>query len=364
MSRAMTWALVLATYNRAHLLPHCLRLVAQQSWPPIEIIVVDASPDWQQTKQAIIPPLQKANPTITFTYLKAVRASTPAQRNQGIDVASADVVFLFDDDTLMYRDCAGEIMSLYEADKENRVAGIQALLLPKPPHEADATSLSDMRYNGRPDGIYGVSINPLVRLGHRALSAEYYIEVYDSHSKPKQIPTALASMPIAHATTLAGMRMTFRRSVIARVRFDELLEGYAAYEDFDASLRAARLGVLLTALRARVCHLKSSAARLSPRISAHLASLNWAVLLRLNSSDISHAKRAYERKLLKHALVDLVRDIARGRWAVPHFRGRVSAFMMLASIFRRQPDELRSWYRAYQATTLSQWKAAASAPPA
>lgn len=33
----MTWALVVATYDRAHVLPECLRLAAEQTRPPVEV---------------------------------------------------------------------------------------------------------------------------------------------------------------------------------------------------------------------------------------------------------------------------------------------------------------------------------------
>ena len=41
----LTWALVIATYQRAHILPRCLRLAVQQTRLPTEIIVVDFEPE-------------------------------------------------------------------------------------------------------------------------------------------------------------------------------------------------------------------------------------------------------------------------------------------------------------------------------
>jgi glycosyltransferase involved in cell wall biosynthesis len=48
-SKSLTWALVIATYKREHILLRCLRLAAVQTRLPKEIIVVDASPDYEKT---------------------------------------------------------------------------------------------------------------------------------------------------------------------------------------------------------------------------------------------------------------------------------------------------------------------------
>ena len=48
-SKSLTWALVIATYKRENILLRCLQLAAIQTRLPKEIIVVDASPDYEKT---------------------------------------------------------------------------------------------------------------------------------------------------------------------------------------------------------------------------------------------------------------------------------------------------------------------------
>jgi GT2 family glycosyltransferase len=347
-TKSLTWGLVIATYKRAYILPHCIKLAAGQSRQPQEIIVIDASPDWQTTRDRIVADIGESSPSIRLYYVKAARPSITAQRNQGIDLATSDILFFFDDDTLMNADCAEEIMAIYEADTAQSIVGIQAVLDVTIPEEVATSSYADIRYKGVVDGSFGASSNPIVRLGHRLLAAEDYIVKYEEVDHPIQIPLSLQRMRVALTDVLAGMRMTFRRAVIRETRFEDLLERYAAYEDYDASLRASRYGLLLTALRARVCHLKSGGGRLSRRKTTYLSSLNWAVLLRLNSSDPQRARRIYKRKLVKSAIVDLLRDVVRNRWDLPHFRGRIAGLMMINSVFDRNPQELRKWYKNYQ----------------
>jgi GT2 family glycosyltransferase len=353
--RQLGWSLTIATYRRGYILPTCIRLACDQSRPPDEVVVVDASPDWKETRALVESQLSQTHPEIRLLYVAAGRASSAAQRNQAIDLASSDIVFMIDDDALMHPGCAAEIMTIYEADSEERIAGVQAILTTSVPAEVDQSAYADIRYDGIVDGSFGRSRNPLHRYGHKLLSAEDLIVKYDSAGNEPSLPAAVSKLAVARTEVLAGMRMTWRRRIIDQVRFEELLQRYAAYEDYDASLRASRHGLLLSALKAKICHLKSAGGgRLSRRDVAYISSINWAVLLRLNSDDPKRVEREYRRKLLKNAGIDLLRDMLRRRWRLPHFRGRVAGLRMLPTIFRRSPAELREWYRTYQETLFQE----------
>ena len=53
---------------------------------------------------------------------------------------------------------------------------------------------------------------------------------------------------------MTGFRMSFRSAVIKKVMFDDKLKGYALSEDIDASLAAARSGILVGAHDAKIYH--------------------------------------------------------------------------------------------------------------
>jgi len=89
----LNWALVIPTYKREAVLQQCLLFAAQQTYPPKEIIVVDASPDWEKTQAHIIREIVAKYPEIDWQYVRAKRASSAAQRNQGIELATAEIVF-------------------------------------------------------------------------------------------------------------------------------------------------------------------------------------------------------------------------------------------------------------------------------
>ena len=76
VSRHLSWALVIATFKRAHILPRCLKFAALQTAPPSEIIVVDASPDWAATRAAVMSDLASQHEGIRWIYVEAERPSS------------------------------------------------------------------------------------------------------------------------------------------------------------------------------------------------------------------------------------------------------------------------------------------------
>ncbi len=143
--QGLTWSLVIATYKREHILPKCLKLAAEQTWPPKDIVVIDASPNWVSVKESITKDFEQNHPAIPLVYTKAKFASSSAQRNQGVDLATGDIVFLFDDDSLMYPDCAENVMQVYEADTECAIAGVSARSVPVPPPNVQDTTIEELK---------------------------------------------------------------------------------------------------------------------------------------------------------------------------------------------------------------------------
>ena len=86
---------------------------------------------------------------IKCIYVGAATKSLTCQRNQGLEYATGDIVFLFDDDTLMFPDCAEQILKIYE-DDDGSLVGIGACSVPYLPNEI---ALQDERkVTGSPKG--------------------------------------------------------------------------------------------------------------------------------------------------------------------------------------------------------------------
>jgi glycosyltransferase involved in cell wall biosynthesis len=211
----LTWALVVATYMREDVLPRCLRLGAAQSRPPLEIIVVDSSPGWESTRERVLREIAPLWPGIRWHYVEAVRRSLTSQRNQGVRAASADVVFLFDDDSLMYPDCAAEIMRVYDADIGRSVVGVNATNVAVPPDASlgcqvkAPTEFTTAKNYGHVAGWV-----------RRRLHADDIFIPYDRSVPAHPLPTAVAALPVDRWLMGAGWGMTFRREIALAEPFE------------------------------------------------------------------------------------------------------------------------------------------------
>src|SRR5262249_16311859 len=207
----LTWALVIATYRRERILQRCLRLAVQQTRPPSEVIVVDASPGWEKTRDEVLAAIAPIHPQARWTYAPAEKRSSAAQRNQGVRLSRADVVFLIDDDSLMYPDCAEQIMQIYEADTNGAVAGVNAVHVPAPPDDPNDITAQAPSEHGTTKR-YGL----LARLVRRLLRADDLFVPYDADFPRHPIPVEVQGLPIGTRPLMAGWGMTFRRAVCLR----------------------------------------------------------------------------------------------------------------------------------------------------
>ncbi len=353
----LNWALVIPTYKREAVLLRCLRFAAQQTLPAKEIIIVDASPDWDKTRDKIIHELAAKYPAIDWQYVQAKRASSAAQRNQGIELASADIVFLIDDDSFMYPDCAEEVLGIYAQDTAHQVAGIMPKLEALPPDSEPASQLENAdKLNDKPSSklsdkfkIIQVKLRAFAK---RLIGDDDIFIPYDFAFPKYTLPEALKDMATHPVPMIHGARMSYRRSILAQVRFEEALERYAVNEDNDVCYRASRLGMLLHALKARICHVQDSQGRLSRFTTTALWGLNQAVLHRFHSSDIVRFKKRFVKLLWLRLFTQTIKDVLDRRWRLPSTRGVWFALRHYKEILSKTPEELRVWYPLFQQSLI------------
>jgi GT2 family glycosyltransferase len=353
---ALSWSLVVATYNRRQVLRRCLQLAAMQTRPPLEIIVVDSSPDWEVTRDLILKEVAGNHPAIRWEYVQARRRSGTVQRNQGIRLARADIVFLIDDDSLMYPNCAEEVMRLYDADTGGVVAGVMASEEPTPPDEPAPTAgpaPTPAPQPGPPRGGLRQRIADWKDRISRWLGVQNYLLPYDEEHECAPLPEAVQRLHTFVIPRLYGAWMTCRRRLMEIEPFDEILDAYSFLEDSDVSYRLARHGLLLIALDARLCHLRDPSGRLATFTLATLAALNALVLHRLYSTDLPRSMRRYRAFLRKQLFVLGLGDLAKRRWSLPRARGVLLARRHFKKVFGSSEQELRQWYPQFQAELLA-----------
>jgi len=343
----LTYTVAISTFNRREVLLRCLRQVVRQTWMPKEIVVVDASADWLRTRDQVDEELANKHPRIAWTYAEARRRSLPSQRNQAAELSTGDILFMIDDDSLMYPDCAEQILSIYAADREEKVAGISAVHVPQPPDQlgtdhAPTIFSATKRYNR------------LERVARKILRADDVFVPYDAEYPDHDIPRTLLPLAIEKRRHLVGYGMTLRRRIWTANRFEEILECYAAGEDSDQSYRASRQGLLLTALNARLCHVGSPAGRLSPFVVAVLGQMNPLVLHRIHSSDLRRSRYRSRRLILRRMLVWFGKDVRERRLTLPYARGALFALRHVDEALSRSESDLRGWYPIFQEKLMAE----------
>jgi glycosyltransferase involved in cell wall biosynthesis len=349
MPGSLSWSLVVSTYNRQDVLPRCLALAARQTRPPLEIIVVDASHDWETMRARVLTELAPGHPQIRWEYVQAERRSLTAQRNQGIRMARADILFLIDDDSLMYPDCAEQVMRIYEADTGRQVAGVMAEEALMPPDVPGSASEQPGSLPPPPSRLRRLKDHLLawLRVGD-------YLQPYDSRPLSWDLPQSLQGLNVMPTARLYGAWMTSRRELVERERFEEVLDAYSYLEDADISYRLARYGHLVLAIDARLCHLRAAGGRLSIFTLATMGAMNALVLHRLHSPDVRRSISLYRSFLLKQFFVQGLRDVASKDTSFPRAHGVLVALNLFQRVFTSSKEELRRWYPRFQEELLRQ----------
>src|SRR5438105_545340 len=72
----LTWALVIATYQRPDMLLRCLRLAVQQTRPPRELVIIDASPNWKDVRDQARTVAARSSTHCVCIYEPAIKRSS------------------------------------------------------------------------------------------------------------------------------------------------------------------------------------------------------------------------------------------------------------------------------------------------
>lgn len=126
----MEFSIVVPTYNREKDLKECIKSIIVQSCLPSEVIIID---DGNLHKNFIENTGKKLeSKEINLVYYEKDHLSEPRgsneSRNIGIEIAKEDIVFIFDDDTVLTEDFLSEIMNTWDKNKnDNKLVGVSGI---------------------------------------------------------------------------------------------------------------------------------------------------------------------------------------------------------------------------------------------
>ncbi|MFM7334405.1 MAG: glycosyltransferase family A protein [Tabrizicola sp.] len=359
-----TWSHCIPTLNRIDILEQAVRLSVTQTWPPVEIIIVDASDEADQHRDRIKHLITTyEGPQPDLVYLHSPVRSLTRRRNMAIERARGEILFLFDDDTLMFPTCAEEIVRTFAADPTGQIAAAMPLNRPDYPGQADIAD--ERRKVTGSAAVEGTRFRDLPVVawiwGHVfMMSAPSHFIAYDT---PRRMPhpdmVRIGPLHLLQIPLLSGFAMTVRASVAHKERFDDSLLSYCPAEDLDASYRFSRHGMNVLVETAQVHHFEAAAGRIRRRQAITLGLMNLAVFVAKHSRTLWRDIAAYYLRYVRRLLAEFLKDGLSLRFTFPQFLGALAAFVPTIAIFRHKRDGFDDWYRSQQMRVLG-W---ATLPP-
>lgn len=335
----LDYDIVVATRNRLGMLRLTLPLFIAQSRKPARIIVVDRSDDHGSVRALCHQIAESAEVPVDVHYGEA--ANLPAQRNQGIDRVTSEVVLFPDDDSMWFADTAEQVMRVFEADSAQLYGAVSAVDVYESPVPLDADAPQRRtRFTERPSIMR-------IRNSIEAALVPQPFEVY-GRSRSAELSVAARAAGLGHPLvgTIGGYRMSFRTETAKRVRFDPVLGskvGYGTHEDKDMALRVLRDGQLIAVAEdARVFHNVHPGKRAGGLEYGYFHVLNYLYICRKvmpgPSPALAGARRYMDYKVALYGLRrgdEYSRDV---------YRGAQAALTDGDQLLRSSPESLAELY--------------------
>lgn len=334
MPEQLDWSLTICTYNRAHFLVETVRCALAQTRRPLEIVIVDASDDWQGSRAALLERFKDGWGDVGLTHVPATVRSLPFQRNQALCLASADIVFSLDDDIYLYPDAADVIMRGYEADKDEQIAMIGGHFT-HGPYDADAPTVED-------------AID-VPRRGLRAwledqMSLENHFVPYGPPLDRSPPSDTIADMGILSAGLINGGRTTFRRKFGDQVKWSEFLRYYATHEDGDFSYRMSLQGRLFNAPKAGFFHADGNDSTFKRFRVNTIRLRNLMALHRVHSQNRVRSALRLAVMMLRFIALYLLIDPAQRRFSLPTVRAYLFGLIQIPVFMFYPYRDFQAWY--------------------
>ncbi len=203
---AMRVSVIIPTYNRSNDLAELFESLLKQSYKPIEIIIVDDTPNDSVKKLCEEYKHKLDEQGINLVYLRNPRERSAAiARNIGIEKARGDILLFLDSDVVLFSNYIEELVRVFK-EKPNALC-VQGYIV---------------NINIRKD-----KLNFLRDLFNRIFHS-YYRYPKDS-CKLFEYPSSLSK--IIECEWLSGANFACRREVFNELKFDENLKGYSFMED-------------------------------------------------------------------------------------------------------------------------------------
>lgn len=342
---SLTWSLCIATLDRPDVLRRCVEHTLAQTVPSLEVVICDASDEWERTRDEQIAPLfGEDGPRLI--YLQAPARSTAVQRNTAIEAASADIVFLIDDDAFMAPDCAENVLDAYRDEKIVAVGCSNSGAV-----DAGASEGLERKQSPGMRFRHLLSGNAVMRFISRRILmmdlASGFVP-YDDQRPRWNSRTADLPEHLEPAELIVGYSLTVRRAIALQEPFDDGLIGSSQREDLDSVYRYGRHGGTVYTSKARIQHIEAAANRASRRAICALREANLAYFIHRNADRPEKSRRRWHIHMRRVIFAYFLRDLLSGRLDFPQAKGGLDALAAGKEVFARPVEGIREWYRERQ----------------
>lgn len=245
-------SLIVCTLGRPLQIRALLQSILQQTSPPAEILIVDASSDSKTEQVVTLERNDTGDEWIKYFRVASQDRGLTRQRNHGIQRAKGEIIVFLDDDTIPEPDYFAELAACF--DRHPDALGVGGYIVNEvqwhrasPGHRLSGAVFRAGEWERRED--YRWRLRKILKLAG-TLSPGWMPP--SGHGRPIGfLPPDGADYEVEF---VMGGASAWRRDVFARHQFSEFFEGYGLYEDMDFCIRAAGEGPLFVSTRARLAH--------------------------------------------------------------------------------------------------------------
>ena len=239
-------SVIIPTYNRINDLIECLNSIIKQTITPKEVIFIDDSDD-DQVRDFVQDRFHEfACKGIDLRYIKNSREKSSAiARNIGIGLAKGDFLLFLDSDIIL-EDCyIQEIIRIYK--EFPNALGVTGYI----------TNINYFKY-----------YNKMARI--------FYLSFLEPN-RCRVMPSTEITYPfgldqIINPDAMSGSNMSFKKSILNEIKFDEKLLRYSYKEDEDISYYISKLyqKSLFMTPHAKVLHCISDSGRMPQKLDIYM----------------------------------------------------------------------------------------------
>ncbi len=336
----LSWTLAICTYNRPDFLIETLKFALAQTRPPVEIVVVDASDNWDDHRDRVIREFADHWSRVALVYEPATVRSLTFQRNQAMNLATSDIVFSIDDDIYLFADAADKIMRIYEADPEHKLAMVAGQFTA----DAPGVEAQTEDHATTPPTL----VEKLRAWVQNQLTLDGHFVPYGEEVDRGQLSQRVQAAGGTPGGLINGGRTTVRREMAVETGWSELLRYYSTHEDSDFSYRMSHMGRLAHATQAGFFHADGNEMTRGRYLVNLIRVRNLVALHVIHSQNRWRSAFRLSSSFLKFAALYTAIDPIQKRFSFPTARAYLYGLVQVPFVLFWPFKDFPVWYTGLQ----------------